>query len=521
MYDLILSGGLVYDGQNTPPKNQDIGIIKDKIAALGNLSKKSCHKRIKLKELVITPGFIDIHSHSDTYYFLDPYAECKIRQGVTTEVIGNCGGSAAPLYGEFRKHREKEWNPLGIKTSWSSFKEYITLLKNNGTSVNVAPLVGHGNIRGAIKGYSPTRATNNELKQMQNLLNRCIEEGAIGISTGLIYAPGMYADKSELIELVKIVKDAGGIYTTHMRNESDNVIQAVSEAITVAEKTGVKLQISHLKATGKKNWNKINEVFHIIEEGINKGIDISCDRYPYIAGNTDLDVILPNWFHGLKENEKTIWLTKKQDILAKELTNTLPSNWACEVMIGRVKQGKDKWAEGLFMNKISEKVHLPPEKACLELLKKSNLQVQAMFFGMSEHNLVRILKKPYVMIGSDSSLRLNKGVLKMGYPHPRVFGTFPRVLSNYTGRGRLSFKEAVYKMTGLPATKLGLENRGIIAPGAYADITVLNRQKIKDKSTYEKPFEYPQGIKLVMVNGEIVYNNGSCTKKLSGKVLLR
>lgn len=514
MYDIVFLGGLVYDGLGNPPEYNDIGIVGEKITKIGDLRKVPYQKRIDIKGLSISPGFIDIHSHSDTYYFIHPEAECKIRQGVTTEVIGNCGCSGAPLYGEFRIARKKEWEGLGIKIRWNSFKEYINLLKDNGISVNVIPLVGHGNIRGAVKGYSTSPLTKKELQKMQKLLATCLEEGAVGFSSGLIYTPGMYADTGELIELVKIVKNYKGVYTTHIRGEGDTLLTAIREAIKIAEKTGVGLEISHLKTSGKRNWERLSGAFNLIEDAIRRGIDVTCDRYPYIASNTDLDTLLPKWFHELSQKEKRNWIRTRRNELAHLLKVDK------EIMIGRVKSRRNKWAEGLYITQVAKRLRMNPEEAIINLLRDADFQVQATFFNMSEGNLKRILKKPYCMIGSDSSLRTMRGPLRMGHPHPRVFGTFPRVLARYTGRGLLSKGEAIYKMTGMPAEKLGLKDRGRISEGAYADLVVFNPEKIKDMATYEKPFQYPKGIEFVIVNGEIVLNKGAMDNKFAGKVLI-
>lgn len=499
MYDLIISGGLVYDGLGNPPKYEDIGLTGKRITGIGDLSENTSRKRLYLKGLSVSPGFIDMHSHSDVYCFLNPKAECKIRQGVTTELVGNCGGSGAPLYGEFRLSRKKEWEPLGIKVKWNSFKDYMDRVRDSGISVNVVPLAGHGNIRGAVKGYSTSPVTKREMQKMKTLLARSMEEGARGFSTGLIYAPGMYADTKEIIELVKIVKEYNGIYTTHIRGEGDTLLEAIKEALRIAEVTGVRLQISHLKTSGKRNWVKLAKVFRIIEDAIQRGIDITCDRYPYIASNTDLDTLLPKWFHEMSYKDKVNWINNRRD----ELTRALKVDKG--ILVGRVKNRTNKWAEGLFIDEIAKRMKKSTKGAIVDLLRDADFEVQAIFFVMCEENLKKILKKPYCMIGSDSSLRTMKGPLRMGHPHPRTFGTFPRVLAKYTGKGILSMQEAIYKMTGMPADKLGLKDRGRIAIGAYADMVVFNPDKIRDMATYEEPFQYPKGIEFVIVKGKRIY----------------
>lgn len=522
MFDLILTQGTIYDGLGNKAIHNDIAIKGTRIAAIGDLKRyHSQYKTLNIKNLVVSPGFIDIHSHSDVYYLIHPQAESKIRQGVTTEVIGNCGVSAAPLYGAFKLRRKQEWKKFGVKVTWSSFNEYINRLNNQGIALNVVPLIGHGNIRGAIKGFSNRPPTSREKKRMQDLLYKVLEEGAWGLSTGLIYIPGMYADTKELVDLVKIAAECNRIHTTHIRGEGDSLIEAIKEAVAIAEKTGVNFQISHLKAGSPRNWDKLPEVFRIIEGAKEKGLSIHCDRYPYIASNTDLDVILPDWFNKMSLKKRKRGLFYYRDKLIEYLRNDLEKGWQDIVRIGRTNSRVNKWTQGLSISEIAKRKGKKPEKIVLEMLKREDFQVQAMFFCMREDNLCKILKKPYVMIGSDSSLRTVEGPLAIGHPHPRTFGTFPRILSRYTGKGKVSFSNAIWKMTGMPADKLGLNDRGRIKKGAYADLVVFDPQRIKDKATYKKPFQYPEGIKYVLVNGEIVFENGQCTGKLPGKVLLR
>lgn len=510
MYDLILSAGIVYDGLGNPGKRIDIAIKGERIVALGRFSQASAKNYISFKNLVIAPGFIDIHSHSDVYYLVHPQAECKIKQGVTTEVIGNCGTSAAPLYGDFKKHRSNQWQDFGLKVTWNSFQDYLQVLKNTPTGINIIPLVGHGNLRTTIKGFSKTSITKNELKNMSRLLDKIMSQGAWGMSTGLIYRPSMYADQNEIIALAKIVAKYKGIYTSHIRGEGDHVLDAVSEAINITKRSKVNLQISHLKVSGRKNWSKLDKVFTLIENGIKNGLNINCDRYPYLAGNTDLDVIVPD--NALKMNKQH---------LIDHLNNNLEDNWSHEIVIGKVKTRKNYWMQGLSIATIATQQKKAPAAATIDLLFAEDFQVQAMFFGMSEKNLVRILKKPYSMIGSDSSLRTITGPLAFGHPHPRVFGTFPRVLEKYTGKGKIPLAQTIHKMTGMPAIKIGLHNRGVIAAGNYADITVFDPKAITDKATYTKPFQYAKGIKSVIVNGHIVFDGKQLTGKLPGKVLLK
>ena len=521
MYDFILSGGYVYDGLGNVPQYEDIGIQGGRITALGKLGGAACHCKLNLKGRAVTPGFIDIHSHSDIYYLLDSSATSKIRQGVTTEVIGNCGSSAAPLYGEYARVQRKRWAAVGVQLSWRSFRSYIQVLRDTGIAVNVVPLIGHGNIRGAVTGYNPGKATKKDLTGMRKLLRRGLKAGAFGLSSGLIYVPGMYAGTGELIDLARLTGDYGGIYATHIRGEGDNLLIALGEAVLIAEKTGVSLQISHLKTGNRANWSKIEEAFFIIEQGQRRGVQITADRYPYIASSTDLDVILPEWWHRMNYKKRHQWISNKQDTLAAVLTETLPDNWADDIMVAHAPALGRLKIEGLYLSQIAARERLSPEKTMLRLLQKTDFQAQAIFFCMNAGNLNKILRKPYVMIGSDSSLRTVQGRLRIGYPHPRTLGTFPRFLSKFTGKGKIPLAQAVYKITGLPAEKLGLKRRGRITKGAYADIVIFNPRRVRDTATYKKPFCYPEGIETVIVNGEIVFANGHKSGKLPGRVILK
>ncbi len=510
MYDLVITQGRVFDGFGAPARKYDIALKGERIVALGNLTGKPARKKISIPGLHLAPGFIDIHSHSDVYYLAHPPAECKIRQGVTTEVIGNCGASAAPLLGSFRKHRQKQWQPLGIKVNWKNFTQYIKVIRDHPTTVNIVPLVGQGNLRAAVKGFSSLPLTRKEKHNLAGRLIRDMDTGAWGMSSGLIYRPSMYAGKKEIIELCRIVAGYGGLYTTHIRGEGDHAVSAVQEAVDVARESGVNTQISHLKVSGKKNWPKLNYIFQIIEQAQQRGASISCDRYPYLAGNSDLDIILPDNAPACNDRE-----------LINHLTENMPAGWADQIVIGQIRNSKYKWAEGKSINEIAQRKHRSAEEMVITLLRAADFQVQAMFFGMNEKNLLRILKKPYVMVGSDSSLRTTHGPLAFGHPHPRVFGTFPRILARYTGPGKLSFAEAIHKMTALPARTIGLKQRGSITTGNYADLVIFDKTRIKDRATYAKPFQYPTGIEFVIINGEIVFRNNQLTGSRPGKVLLR
>ncbi|HJX30569.1 MAG TPA: D-aminoacylase [Thermodesulfobacteriota bacterium] len=523
MYDLIIQEGLIVDGTNCPGRKGDVGILKDRIVFMGELPRDQGKKILSAADKVVAPGFIDIHSHSDFTLLADPQAESKIYQGVTTELIGQCGVSAAPLEGAVRERRKAELTDLGVPLTWTKLNEYFLRLEEVPPIVNIATLVGHGNLRGSVVGYENRLTSRSELKKMKTLLGQSLNSGAFGLSTGLIYPPGVYSSIEELQVLTKVVAESGGLYATHLRSEGEGLVEAIQEALHIAETVGVSLQISHLKTHGRKNWGKLARVFQLIEDSQKKGFSIHADRYPYTASSTDLDVLLPSWAWeggGQKELARLADPDSQKKMTEEILSqNPEPDFWK-NVMIASVKKEKNRWMEGKTLAEISSQKKLAPWEALYDLLREEALGVSAIFFFMSEDNLNQILLKDYVMIGTDSSARSSSGILRRGKPHPRGFGTFPRILRHYTGKGKvLSLETAIHKMTGLPAKKLGLQDRGIIHPGYYADLVIFDPQTVCDRSDYANPFHYPVGIEHVFINGEEVISQGAVTGKRPGRIL--
>jgi N-acyl-D-amino-acid deacylase len=525
MFDIIIKNGLIVDGSGSPAVKQDVGIEGEKIEAIGDLTAAQAPLILDAEAQVVAPGFIDIHSHSEFNLLLNPSAESKVRQGVTTEVCGNCGVSPAPLIGEAKSHRQDSLSSFGLEIDWSSLGEYCTRVQNQGISLNVATLIGQGTVRASVMGYLNREATSEELSRMKDFLKREMEAGGFGLSLGLVYPPGVYTGIGELIELAKVVGEFNGIVTGHIRSEGDYLIEALSEVITIGREAGLPIQISHLKTSGEKNWGKLASVFYLIENTQAEGIDITADRYPYTSSSTDLDAILPSWaFEGGNEEElKRLRDEKTREEMKEEILRGHPHRdyWE-KIRIASLSSSAHPDWEGRSIAEIAEKVKQPPCDFLFDLLIEERLQVGAIFFSMSETNLREILKKPYVMIGSDSSVRAHYGVLKKGKPHPRGFGTFPRILRKYVREEKiLSLEEAIHKMTAQPARRLGLKERGLIQEGFYADLLVFDLERIRDTSTYEEPYQYPEGIRYVLVNGKMVLKNGETTGALPGKVLLR
>ncbi len=525
MFDILIKGASVVDGTGNSAKVEDVGIKGDTISEIGQIDSADSQVTVDAKGLFLCPGFIDVHSHSDFNIMAEPPGESKIRQGVTTEVCGNCGLSAAPLFGSFKKQREKGVKTLGVDINWSVLTEYRKAAEEKGLPLNIVPLVGHGNVRGAVMGYKNRKASGLEIKEMKILLEKEMEQGAWGFSSGLIYPPGVYSGKDELIELNRTVKDFKGIYTSHIRSEGDYLLDAIDEVIFTAKESGVSLQISHLKTMGEKNWQKLPRVFEKIERALDEGISITADRYPYIAGSTGLDAVLPPWAcaGGTDAELERIKPGAIREQIFKEMIERVTEKEIAEtILISRVMSEKNRNLEGRFMGEAAEQRKQPVKETLFDLLVEEELEVDAIFFSMNEDNLKEILKKEYVMPGSDASVWGTAGPLAKGRPHPRAFGTFPRVLKKYAMEEKLfTVEKAINKMTSLPAEKFGIKDRGRIQKGLKADIVIFDPDNIFDNATYDNPHRYPDGIMKVMVNGTWVINGKIFTDERPGRVLLK
>jgi len=518
--DFLIKGGLMISGDSpdASPLGVDIAIEGDRIKAIGRFVPSGVGEILDVRGLCVCPGFIDTHAHSEFTILADRRAEAKIAQGVTTEINGNCGFSAAPLYGEAIEQREEELQRLGIRERWNDFEEYFRLLRGKGLAINFMTLVGHGNIRASVAGYRNSSLSSSEREKAITLLNDAFKKGVIGFSTGLMYPPGCYSDPAEIIDFALLTKRHGGIYTTHIRDEGDRLVESIDEVIRVINNTNVNAHISHLKTYGRKNWSKIDDVIERLND-INRGeMVLTCDRYPYTASCTSLDSLLPSWIFEGGKSQELKRLRKDRGRIKDTIMHNKPDWYA--VMISSVISDKNRWMEGKSIHEIGIELNKEPEDCFLDILIEEELGVDAIFFSMSEENLKRILELPYTMIGSDSSSRCFEGVTASGRPHPRAYGTFARILRKYVREdGILSLSEAVYKMTGFPARRFRIKERGIIKEGYYADIVIFDPDKIKDNAKYETPFSKPDGIYYVFVNGSPAVFEGRQTGILSGRII--
>jgi len=521
-FDLIIKNGMIIDGLKEQSFRADVGIAGEQIKAIDNLQNAKGKSIIDASNKIISPGFIDIHSHTDLELLANPKAESKIRQGVTTELSGNCGGSAFPRKKELTGYERKMSERLNLNIDWTNLEEYHSRLARQGTAVNHATLVGHGTLRSFVMGEENREPNTKEMDVMKKLVAEAMQQGAFGLSTGLEYTPSGFAEPMEVIELCKAAAKFDGFYATHIRSEDHQVIEAVAESIYTAEKGELPLQISHLKAAASINWWKMPMMIDLIERAERRGLSVTADRYPYTAYSTGLSVFFPQW--ALDGGaECFVERLKNKDIrqrMRKETQAKLKGYSWEDLVIVDVHLDENK---GLIGKNISEaaaeKMQAAYEFVC-DLLIEEGGDVDHIGFGMSDENTAVVLQHPLVMMGSDGSALAPYGPLSRGVPHPRNYGAFPRFLGHYVReKNILSLPEAIKKITSMPAAKMGLQDRGSIKEGNFADLVVFNPQTIADKATYTRPEQYPVGIDYVIVNGKIVIDDGKHTGELPGKVL--
>jgi len=526
--DLAIEGATVVDGTGTPGSRTDVGVRDDTIVAVGDLSREPAGSRLNAAGKVVAPGFIDMHSHSDWRLWANRRAESKIRQGVTTEVVGNCGFSPAPASTEFLEDLRgfALYLPAGMDFAWRSVGEYLRAFDREGTALNVVQLVGHGTLRIAAMGFARRAPTAGELSVMRGLLAEAMEAGAWGLSTGLIYAPGSYATTAEIVELARVAARHRGFYASHIRGEGATLLEAVAEAITVGREGGLPVQVSHVKAAGRPNWGGVTRALALIDAARGEGLDVMADVYPYTASSTTLRTLLPDWALEGGVDAMTARLADpdtrariRRELEAPVTGQSLLDRIGWEnVMISYCARRKD--AEGRRVSELAATRGMDPLDAALELIVDERGRAYMILFQLDEADLRTALVHPHVMIGSDGSALAPYGELSAGKPHPRSYGTFPRVLGAYAREERvLSLAQAIHKMTGLPARRLGLRDRGVIRPGARADLVVLDARSVADQATYAEPHRYPTGIEYVLVNGRFVIKDGEHTGSLPGRVL--
>lgn len=524
MYDLLIKGGKVFDGTGAPWFRADVAVDGGLIEAIGQLGRAAAVETIDARGLCVSPGFIDIHSHSDSSILVNPRAESKIRQGVTTEVIGQCGSSLAPITDKNKELFEEELARWGIDLTWDSMAGYVREVTRRGTAVNVVPVVGHSAVRAAVMGHDNRPPTDGELERMKTLVAEACLGGARALSTGLIYPPSSYADRDEIAALAAVAGSYGAIYMTHMRNEGDSLLEALEETLEIGRRAKVPVQVSHHKAVGRRNWGKVRDSLALMEQARAAGVDVTCDQYPYVASSTGLASVIPGWAHEggpqamlerMKEPETASRIRQEMEAAASSR-----GGWD-KVLISRVDREQLKGWEGKTIVEIASAQEVDPITAVFDLLLAGGY-VGMVRFGMSEEDVKLVMRHPLVMVGSDGSCLADYGPLSEGKPHPRNYGTFVRVLGKYVREEKnLTLREALRKMTSLPAARMGLEDRGLLRLGMAADVTVFNAETVAERGTFQDPHRYAAGIEAVIVNGRLTVRGGEHTGRLAGRVLVR
>ena len=524
MLDLKIAGGLVLDGTGAPSSRADVGIIGDRISAVGDLSREPAGQTIDAAGQTVAPGFIDMHSHSDWRLFANRRAESKIRQGVTTEVVGNCGFSPAPVSDEFRQDMQgfALYVSPGMDFSWTSVKDYLRRYEDGGLALNVAQLIGHGTLRLAVMGFARRAPSAKELGRMRGLMESAMADGACGLSTGLIYAPGSYARTPEIVEIARAAA-CGGFYASHIRGEGATLLDAVAEAISVGSGGGLPVQVSHIKAAGRPHWGRVKDALSLIDGARAKGLDVTADVYPYTASSTTIRTLLPD--SALEGGIQAMLGRLRDPATRARIRDEMASGpvlargigWE-DIMIAYAPSRPE--VQGLRLDEIGRRWRKDPVECAFDIIESEQGKGYVILFQLDEADLRVALRHPHVMIGSDGSSLATDGPLSEGKPHPRSYGTFPRVLGRYArDEGVLTLPVAVHKMTGMPAARLGLPDRGTIRVDAKADVVVFSPERVADPATYEDPHRYAQGISHVVVNGGVAIKDGEHTGLLRGRVL--
>jgi len=528
-YDLVITNGRVIDGSGRAAYVADVGIKGDRIVKIGKVPSNAATRTIDARGLVVAPGFIDMLGQSETYLLIDPRAMSKVMMGVTTEITGE-GESIAPINERQIKEQEDFLRRFNLTVDWRTLDEYFKRLDKQGSGVNLGTFVGATQVREYVIGYYDRPPTPQELEQMKKLVADAMRDGALGLSTSLQYVPARFAKTDELVELAKVARQYGGIYATHQRSEANTIDASLDEVFEIAQKAQIPVEIWHLKTAYKKNWGRMTHVLDRIKQARDRGLDITADIYPYIAGSTALSACLPPW---ALEGGTDKMLARLRDPQMRQRLKTeisqeqttweniyLGSGGSGGVLIGSVVNRELEPLQGKRISEIAEQQKKDPLDAVFDLILADKGQTGAIYFMMSEDDMRAAMKAPFVSFCTDSGSRATDGPLAGSKSHPRGWGSYPRILGRYVRDEKLlTLEAAIQKMTGAPAARVGLKDRGLIKEGMFADVTIFDPTKVIDRATFESPNQYPTGIDYVLVNGKISVDKGRSTGALAGRVL--
>ena len=519
-FDLLLKNGLIYSGDGRMPISGDLGIKDGKIAALGNLGD-TANQIVDLSGLAVSPGFIDIHSHTDTNLLRCSPGDSKLFQGITTDVGGTCGSSPFP-YSDVAYERQKDQLRYGYPY-WQHIDGFYDALEKNKIGINYASFTGQGQLRSIVVGSNAVEATPDQIEKMKTILEKQLEMGSIGMSSGLEYTPGSYASNDELVALCKVVAKHNGLFAIHMRNEGDFVEESVKETLDIARRSGVRLQISHLKAANPANWHKLPAILRTIDKAIASGVDVAFDRYPYIAYATGLSIFIPVVDRQGSTAETVARLKdphKGEEIATVVASKIIALGGPQNIVITSCSHADNKKYVGLNLQESAFMARMDFKEFARQILITDNMGVRMIAFAMSEENLKLLYAHRLSMPGCDGSVISPQGPLSTGKPHPRSYGTFPRFLGTYCREQKImDLQTAVYKMTALPASRLRLKDRGLLIPGYRADVVAFDPATVCELSTFTHPHQFNKGIEHIFVNGVWTLKNGHYTGALSGSVI--
>jgi len=528
-FDIVIRNGHIVDGTGSPWYSGDVGIRGGKIAAIGNLSEARSKRVIDARGMIVAPGFIDMLGQSELTILVNPHLPSKVFQGITTEITGE-GGSAAPLNDAIVKADHLTYEHFNIKPDWRTFREYFARLEKQGIGINLASYVGATQVRRMVLGDGNRAPSRSELEQMRALVREAMKEGAAGVSTSLQYAPAPYASTDELIALATESANFGGIYATHMRSEGDAIKTALDEAIRIGREARIPVEIWHLKAAGKSNWGRMPEIVAYIENARNEGVDVSADTYAYPAWFNSFSAFIPPWAHDggdarmierLKDPALRARIRKDMETPSTEWDNEwheVPGPDA--ILISVVQNTKLTPLQGKTLAQIAKMWGKDPIDTLFDILIQDDAYTYVAVFGMSEPDVTLALLQPWVSVDNDSQGTAPDGLLGKEHPHPRAYGTFPRILRKYVREEKkLRLEEALRKFTALPAQRMRLVDRGVLKAGMWADVVVFDAEKVSDLATFENPNQLSVGMEYVLVNGVPVIDGGKATPALPGKVL--